>query len=280
MAWQLEIPRPFSRALRPQTRGMGVAEQVSTQMRTGLSFASQALMLWLATHRRCTMLITPNQDLEAACLERGIPADRIIRLSYGVDRQPEPSNGYTDRPVDFCFLGRLHSQKGIVDLLAAWKLISAQLPDSRLTIVGGGSGRFADWCRREMEVLGDSVDYRGSVVGDAKWSILRQTRVLLFPSTHESFGLVALEAMAAGAVVVGYDTEVNRSAFGEGMVRVPNGDPRAMSDSAIGYFADRTRWEEQHRRSLATALAYDWDTSGNQVASRIIEERRTPTGLP
>jgi glycosyltransferase involved in cell wall biosynthesis len=235
-------------------------------------------MLRMAVRRHCTMLVN-NEHLEAACLARGIAPGRIIRWSYGVERRPEPSNGYHRRPVDFCFLGRLLSQKGIVDLVDAWRLLATRFPDNRLTIVGGGTGQFAEWCQREFAALGASVEYRGPLEGEAKWSVLQETRVLLFPSTYESFGLVALEAMAAGAVVVGYDSDVSRRAFGEGMVQVPSGDVRALADAAAGCFADRTRWQRQHQRSLATAARYDWEASSDQLAQRVLEECRVAPGV-
>jgi phosphatidylinositol alpha-mannosyltransferase len=104
--------------------------------------------------------------------------------------------------------------------------------------------------------------------------------VLLFPSTYESFGFVALEAMAAGAVVVGYDTDVNRSTFGDAMVRVPRGDLDALAEAAAGCFADRNRWEEHHQLGRATAARYEWETSTGQVARRIVQECHLPHGGP
>jgi glycosyltransferase involved in cell wall biosynthesis len=279
IAWQLDIPHPLSEGLRHQTQGMRVTERVATQLRTAFSSASQALMLRMAERRRCSMLVI-NDHLEAACLERGMDRSRVIRWSYGVDRQPEPSNEFHQRPVDFCFIGRLHSQKGVTDLLGAWKLLSARIPESRLTIIGGGSGRFADWCRQEFETLGASVEYRGPLEGEAKWSVLREARVVLFPSTYESFGFVALEAMAAGAVVVGYDTDVNRSTFGDGMVRVPRGDVALLAETAAGYSIDPTLWGIQHQLCLATAARFDWEASTGRVAKRVIEECRAPRGAP
>jgi len=271
VTWQLDIPHPFSDNLRMQMLGMRLTEKAATQFRTAFSFASQALMLRVAAKLDCYLVVT-NDSLEAACMARGISANRVIRGSCGVDLQSEPSRAREDRSVDFLFLGRLHSQKGFVDLLAAWHLISASLPDARLTVIGDGTGRFSDWCKQQIETIGASIDYRGPLEGDAKWSVLRNTRVLLFPSTYESFGIVALEAMAAGAVVVGYDTEVNRAAFGDGVLRVPPGNSSALAAAAVSCYTDHTLWERQHLSSQTTAAMYDWDTAADSLAQLIVEK--------
>jgi glycosyltransferase involved in cell wall biosynthesis len=277
VAWQLDIPQPLGKIMRLQTTGMRLTERVATVAGTAFSYLSQVAILRLAATRSYYVIVT-NESLAAACATKGISPDRIITASYGVDLQPAPSFGFDDRLIDFLFLGRLHSQKGFVDVLAAWRLISVELPFTRLTVVGDDVGLFADWCKREIAMFGTSIDYKGSLEGDAKWSVLRATRVLLFPSTYESFGIVAVEGMAAGAAVVGYDIEVTRRAFGDAIWRVPVGDVQALASAAVTCFTNQDAWELQHKRSLAVAAKYDWDAAADSLAERIV--KRSPGDSP
>jgi 1,4-alpha-glucan branching enzyme len=110
------------------------------------------------------------------------------------DAAPAPTG-----PILFT-IGRLVHEKGIHVLLAAMPTILARFPQARLIIAGAGpmQGELADIA----SPLGGAVQFAGFVDGAAKWQLFRQAAVSVFPSLYEPFGLVALEAMAAGSPVV------------------------------------------------------------------------------
>lgn len=269
ITWQLEIPNPLGKSMRRRIKSLPLIEQGDVLLRTSFSYFWQMVTLKLAARNEYYMVVT-NESLEAACLARGISPSHIIRGDYGVDLEMGNSRSFEQRTIDFLFLGRLHSQKGLVDLLSAWRLICIEVPEARLVVVGDGDGHFADWCKHEMRRLGSSIDYRGPLAGDEKWSLIRDCKVLLFTSTYESFGIVALEGMAAGAAVVGYDTEVSRKAFGDGMFLVPFHDVEALATAAVTCLIDSQVWERQHQAGLATAAKYDWNTAAISLADKIL----------
>jgi glycogen(starch) synthase len=104
------------------------------------------------------------------------------------------------------FAGRLERRKGIDDLIAAFLEIADLEPDVRLVLAGA----FGDPAV-ELDAAGltaalgqyaDRADVLGQVAGDQLYRAMAEADVVVCPSRWEAFGLVALEAKAAGARVV------------------------------------------------------------------------------
>lgn len=108
-----------------------------------------------------------------------------------------------ERPLDFCFLGRLVSDKGADLLIQAFAQLYQENKQLSLTIIGEGPDFFYlerlvdDLCVRE------AVQFSGSSTGDVLVNKLNQHKVLVAPSKWiEPFGLIALEGLACGCKVV------------------------------------------------------------------------------
>ena len=102
-------------------------------------------------------------------------------------------------------MGRLeYGGKGLDLLLAAWAQVH-RMVEADLVIAGGGPDE--DRVRREVDRLGlaERVRFAGWVTGEAKWRLLAGARLAVVSSRHETFGMVALEAMATATPVVAFD---------------------------------------------------------------------------
>lgn len=102
------------------------------------------------------------------------------------------------------FVGRFVREKGIHVLLNAASVVLAQEPNTKFLIVGSGQRskleRFVHWAG-----LSDKVLFTGFMANRSLHMLYRCADVAVFPSLYEPFGIVALEAMAAGAAVVASD---------------------------------------------------------------------------
>lgn len=102
------------------------------------------------------------------------------------------------------YVGRFVREKGIQVLLNAASVILAQEPNTKFLIVGGGNRerfeKFVEWYG-----LQDKVLFTGFMANRSLHQLYRCADVAVFPSLYEPFGIVALEAMAAGAHVVASD---------------------------------------------------------------------------
>jgi phosphatidylinositol alpha-mannosyltransferase len=172
---------------------------------------------------------------------------------------------------DGIFVGRFHAQKGLTDLIGAWTRVLRSIPDARLAIVGDGSSGAALEFRRQLKVFpNNSIEFFGAVTGPRKYALMSSANVLLFPSHHESWGLVALEAMAVGLPVVGYDLPSSREAFGDAMFRVPTFDSEAFADAVVRLLKDDGLRDTYRRRGLEVATEHDWAEIAGRLAKAVI----------
>jgi phosphatidylinositol alpha-mannosyltransferase len=110
-----------------------------------------------------------------------------------------------DEPKTILFVGRLERRKGLKYLLQAFQLIEQEDDNVRLVVIGNGPNRerlesFAD------ELGLKNVSFLGYVDNDVKLELLQTADLFCAPAIFgESFGIVLLEAMACGAVVVAGD---------------------------------------------------------------------------
>jgi glycosyltransferase involved in cell wall biosynthesis len=119
--------------------------------------------------------------------------DHLFRLLPGVER----TGG-------LAFVGRLVSDKGVDVLLDALALLAREGLEPRLTVVGDGPE--APRLREQARQLGldGRVEFLGKRCDTELVELLNRHRILVVPSRyHEPFGIVALEGIACGCVVVG-----------------------------------------------------------------------------
>ena len=110
-----------------------------------------------------------------------------------------------------------------------------QTSDWQLSIVGDGPAR-AD-IEKMFEVFGDRVKFLGQLDRVAVAKAYQQASVFVWPGVNEAFGLVYLEAQAAGLPVVAQDRAGVREVIASSQSLVPEGDPQSIAraiDSLLG----------------------------------------------
>lgn len=141
-----------------------------------------------------------------------------------------PGSPALDRPGDLIFLGRLVSEKGVDVLLEAVTKLRAHGLSPKLTIVGVGPELSAMQQMAAALELNDQVTFAGLKRESELVTLLRQHKVLVVPSRYdEPFGIVALEGIACGCVVVGSGGGGLPAAVGPCGITVPNGDVNALA---------------------------------------------------
>lgn len=151
----------------------------------------------LKVFERVAAWIVLSDSQKRLHLRMGLPEQtlHIVPHFLSVERERPsevPEDGYA------LFLGRLSPEKGIKELLTAWKKVRS--PHARLVIAGKG---FEEEKLRSLARDLATVDFRGFVDRSQHEDLWTKAKFLIVPSIwHEPFGLVALEAMAHGRPVV------------------------------------------------------------------------------
>ncbi len=169
-------------------------------------------------------------------IDRYFPGDYKV-IPNGVDaerfRRAVPLARWQDGTGNILFVGRFEPRKGLLDLLKAYRILRKTGCQCRLLVVGGGpQEREARRYVATRRLVG--VEFLGRVSDDEKTQLFRTADVFVSPATGgESFGIVLLEAMAAGLPIVasdihGYKGVVRRGR--EGLL-VPPHEPKQLAAS-------------------------------------------------
>ena len=184
--------------------------------------------------------------------------------------------GYPRPGRSVLFLGRFDEpRKGMDALMAALPALVAHYPDLELLIVGRGDQQAL------TESVGDlagHLRFLGQVYDEEKASALRSADVYVAPNTGgESFGIVLVEAMAAGTPVVASDLDAFRRVLrdGECGVLVPVGDADALARAVIGVIDDDAERDALVTAATAAVARYDWSVVADQIM-RVYETVAAP----
>jgi alpha-1,3-rhamnosyl/mannosyltransferase len=187
-----------------------------------------------------------------------LPAAKFRVIPFGADHLPPDMAGAPRRESHALCLGTIEPRKNHVRLIAAWRLLPAPRPP---LIVAGRRG----WECIETVAALRQAEAEGLLqwipdAGDERIAeLLRDARLLVYPSQLEGFGFPPLEAMARGIPVVAGDTPALAEVLDDAAVLC---DPRDVSAIAAGVarvWHDaqlRTRLRE---RGEARAARYRWD---------------------
>lgn len=157
------------------------------------------------------------------------------------------------------FLGRVDEpRKGLSVLLRAFPGVLDRVPQARLLIAGRGHDDVLDRLPADVR---DHADLLGQVSDADRARLLASATVYVAPHTGgESFGIVLVEAMAAGAPVVASRLPAFRAVLGDGAFGelVPVGDVEALTSAVAAMLTDPQRRDRLRQAARARARSYDW----------------------
>lgn len=168
-----------------------------------------------------------------------MPGARVVWL--GVPASYRPADAGSRFPTSL-IVGRMVSAergKGHDEVLTAWPAVRAAVPDARLLIVGDGDDRRRLERRAAAERI-EGVEFFGYISDRERDMLYDQTRVLLFPSRQEGFGLVLAEAAAHGLPSLALRQSVFEETFpdGNGVVFVNSTSASDMAPAIIRILRD------------------------------------------
>jgi glycosyltransferase involved in cell wall biosynthesis len=223
-----------------------------------------------ATAYRVARALVAQTEYEAGLLREFAPPDRIRIIPPGIDLAQWESPG-SDRPPAaglpseyFLFVGRIAPNKGIPLLLDA---VARLAPAERRPVVLMGR----DWGERtdleaRARALGIERDvlFLGHVEDPREYrAVIRGAVALVLPSEYEAFGLVLLEAMAAGTPVVATSVGGVPEAVDGGRAGrlVPYGDASALAGALRAVRDDPAGTQQLARRASERVRGYDWSVT-------------------
>ncbi|MFG2860208.1 glycosyltransferase family 4 protein [Streptomyces sioyaensis] len=194
--------------------------------------------------------------------------DAVV-IPNGVDvdffASAEPKAEWQGRTIGF--IGRIDEpRKGLPVLMKALPAILAQVPDARLLVAGRGDEEEA--VAALPAEMRSRVEFLGMVSDEDKARLLRSVDVYVAPNTGgESFGIILVEAMSAGAPVLASDLDAFAQVLdqGEAGELFANEDADALAASAVRLLGDPGRLGELRERGSRHVRRFDWSTVGADI---------------
>lgn len=211
-----------------------------------------------------------------------LPAEKVVVIANGVDPGLGDGGDHHPRQPVVLFVGRLVPEKGVGVLLDAAPRVLEVHPQARLVITGTGPAAADLRAHAAALGLGERVIFTGYVDDGELARLYRSAAMAVFPSLYEPFGIVALEAMAAGTPVIVADSGglgeiVEHEVTG---LKVEPGNPRALAAAVIRLLDDPRRGRELARAARHQALSrYSWPAIAAATAALYVattsEHRRS-----
>lgn len=174
--------------------------------------------------------------------------------------------GYPRPGRSVLFLGRYEEpRKGMEVLLASLPQVVRHHPDLEVMIVGRGD---QERLRRQAGEYACHLRFLGQVGDEEKASAMRSADVYVAPNLGgESFGIILIEAMAAGTAVVASELDAFRRVLRDGAAGrlVPVGDPDALATTLDTLLGDDELRDTQVRAAAQIVGEYDWPVVAEQI---------------
>ncbi len=237
-----------------------------------------AVESWLV--RESDSLITCSASMADEITELfgpGLAGITVIRNGIDAARWPFAARRPRTGPAELLYLGRLEYEKGVHDLIAALPRIRRTHPGTTLTVAGEGTQQ--EWLieqARKHKVL-KAVRFVGHLDHAGLLAVLHRADAAVLPSHYEPFGLVALEAAAAGTPLV----TSNIGGLGEAVINGQTGVSCAPRDvaglaSAVRRVLDDPDAAQRRARAARERLTsdFDWRTVASETAQVYLAAKR------
>jgi len=211
--------------------------------------------------KRADLVLAPSRDTAEKVVERqGIARERVKQTAWGLDPILEakgsegnhlPKGFPSGRVVLTVGQWRANERyKGLDTLVAAMPKVIARVPDAWLVAVGGGDDRERMKSLARESGAGERMVFLDGLTQEELRSCYANCEVFALPSKGEGFGLVFLEAMAAGKPVVGGAHGGTTDVVEDGVtgMLVPHGDVERLSNALERLLKDRELNAEMGRK--------------------------------
>ncbi|MBU0619374.1 glycosyltransferase family 4 protein [Patescibacteria group bacterium] len=181
-----------------------------------------------AAFENIDLFIAVTQRARKALLEEGCPANKIAVQPMGVDlRRFQPKIKKPGRELELLFVGRLEKEKGILELVEAFRKINRQFPHLKLTLVGQGSQR--------QKIHHPKISFK-TIPYQKINQAYQQADIFILPSKttsfwEEQFGMVLVEAMACGLPIITTKSGAIPEVVGKSAFLIEPGDEAGLTNA-------------------------------------------------
>lgn len=227
-------------------------------IRNFVSFVTQRFSFQFVKHGS-NLIFVLNNGVVDQLVKLGFRKERIHVVGAGINLKHIREIPQGKVEYDACFLGRLHSSKGIFDLLDIWKMVVSKRNNAKLAIIYAGQSEIESTLIKKIKKanLCENITLL-PLTGDMALHSVKSSKIFVFPSHEEGWGIAMCEAMACGLPAVAYDLPVYREIFGQGVITVPLKDTERFAVEIIDLISNEAKRVKLSQEAEIQASEYDW----------------------
>ncbi len=213
-------------------------------------------------------LLCPSDFVARTFLERGFPAEKLLRHQYGYSEKefyPDAKPRVQKKGLTMLFAGGCAPRKGLHYALAAWLKSSAH-QDGTFLIAGGFIPGYAE--RLSTQLAHPSVKVLGQRRDIAE--LMRQSDILVLPSIEEGSALVTSEARGCGCVLLVSDAAGAVCQHGVNSLVHNVGDIMTLTQHINQLSFSRALLQTLRENSLQTVRDLTWGAAGRKLLQQYI----------
>lgn len=235
-----------------------------------LYYFSQAPVYHMVNKFADIVCVTSSPDVGRFLTGKRVEAD-IPVIMGGVDCSLHREIPEIAKIYDGCFMGRFHPQKGVIELVEIWRMVTEKKPDAKLLIIGYGEleHRLKEKIRRLG--LSGNITVAGFTDGEDKARLLNECALALHPALYDSGGMAACEAMACGLPAVSFDLPALRTYYPKGMLKTPCFEFDTFARNILFLLNNKAEYARLKTEAKDWAGKWDWEKKADFVFERMFK---------
>lgn len=225
---------------------------------------------WLIKKYGDMVFVTNDLDRYRFIDYKNFTPDKVVAVRGGVDtKTPLLVPDSINKEFSAVFVGRLHPQKGVSELIDIWRHVCKVRKDAKLAMIGNGP--LEGQIRKKIRKYGleSNVTMLGFMDGIEKIRIFKQSKIVVHPAIYDSGGMAPAEAMACGLPGVSFDLQALRDYYPKGMIKTPRYDLELFASNVIRLLEDKHLYHILQKEAFDFAQEWDWDERADQVLHMI-----------
>jgi glycosyltransferase involved in cell wall biosynthesis len=222
--------------------------------------------MYFRLYRHC-LFWTDAPSTVDELVTRGIPRSQCTAIPCPIIKYQITNNKYQqkEKVPTYIFVSRVVRMKGIEEVVKAFSFIVKEQSQAKLWIIGGGEDAYISQLQKMMLEYGvlQNVKFWGKVTEQRKMDLMSRSHILLHASVKEGWGLVVLEAAAAGTPSVVYNVPGLCDVVKNGQTGIVLSDnsPYEMARQAMLLLREKKLYIQYQRAGVQWVNSLSWEDS-------------------
>lgn len=173
-----------------------------------------------------------------------------------IDKAQEPK----EKIYDACFVGGIRYSKGINDFVPIWEKVVKKFPKARFLVIGGGNKEIVDDLKTKIKSGGleNNILLTGPLPSTEVYEKMKASKLFLFPSYEEGWGIAICEAMYCKLPIICYSLPAYK-VFGENLSSTNSGNWEKLADHVVKHLENPTQTQTLGEKLKKIASAFTWE---------------------